>query len=181
VNDNNHISPEIIPSLRFISLHFTPLHSLFFISQHFWNFRHHTSKTLHFSTLIISFLKICDWQWKVRSASAVSWFRSLIVLNTQEYLFFVSWSKFMIVIIRAPIACSFKPVLYTFPCPFSGVCFEKCANASYLPALRQVFPDKSVRMICRFSRFLLHAVWRIYLTVSLWVPARSPVFKNRTH
>jgi hypothetical protein len=62
--------------LHFISLHSTPLYctslnftSSFFTSLHFWTFRHHHSKTLHSSSLVITFrtlfLKICDLQGKV--------------------------------------------------------------------------------------------------------------------
>jgi hypothetical protein len=75
-------------SLRFTSFHFTVLHyishPIFFISLHFWGFRHHPSKTLHFSLLVITFLilylKICD------CASVGSRFHSLTVLFTKEYL-----------------------------------------------------------------------------------------------
>jgi hypothetical protein len=46
---------------------------------HFWTFRHHSSKTLHFSSFIVTaltlFLKICDLQGKVASASAGGWFQ----------------------------------------------------------------------------------------------------------
>ena len=90
MNDNTHISREIITSLYFISLHFTTLLSPFFISLYFWTFRHHTSKTLHFSTLNITFLnlflRICDLQWKVASASADNFFHNLIFPYTQRYL-----------------------------------------------------------------------------------------------
>jgi hypothetical protein len=66
------------------------MHSLFFISLRFWTFRHHPSKTLHISSLIIAllniFLKTCDLQGKVASASAGSRFHSLIVLFTKKYV-----------------------------------------------------------------------------------------------
>jgi len=45
----------------------------------------------------------------------------------------------------------------------------------------QVFPSGIVRMICKISRLLLHTVWCVYLTFSERVPARSPIFKKRTH
>jgi hypothetical protein len=52
------------------SLHFTPL---IFTLMHFWTFRHHPSKTLHFSSLVITFLtlflKICDLLGKVAISS----------------------------------------------------------------------------------------------------------------
>ena len=68
-----------LPSLHFASHHFTTLHSPFFTSPNFWTFRHHSSKTLHFSLFIITtltlFLKICDLQRKVASASAGSLFQ----------------------------------------------------------------------------------------------------------
>jgi hypothetical protein len=71
-------------SHHFASIHITALHSPFFTSLHFWTFRHHPSKTLHFFYLIISFLtlfiKICDLQGKVASASAGSRFPLLFCL-----------------------------------------------------------------------------------------------------
>jgi len=36
--------------------------------------------------LLTLFLKICDWQVKVTSASAGSWFHRLTVLFTKDYL-----------------------------------------------------------------------------------------------
>ena len=76
-------------SLHFTSvypLHFTTLHSTFSTSLHFWKFRRHLSKTLYVSSLIITFLNtfliICDLEGQVASASAGSWFHSLIVLFT---------------------------------------------------------------------------------------------------
>ena len=61
---------------HFTSLLFTTLHSPFFTAHHFWTFRHHPSKTLNFSALLITFrtlfLKVCDLQEKVASASAGS-------------------------------------------------------------------------------------------------------------
>jgi hypothetical protein len=53
-------------------------------------FRHHSSRTLHFSSLVVTFLILSlrtrDLQRKVACASAGSWFHSLIVLFTKEYL-----------------------------------------------------------------------------------------------
>jgi hypothetical protein len=53
---------------HFTSFHFTTLHSAFFTSLHFWRFHYHASKTLHFSSLRITFLtlflKIYDLQGK---------------------------------------------------------------------------------------------------------------------
>jgi hypothetical protein len=72
--------------LHSASLHFTTLHSQFFTSLHFWMFRHHASKTLHFSSLIITllnpFLKICDLQRKAARASARGQSHISIVLCT---------------------------------------------------------------------------------------------------
>ena len=55
-------------SLNFTLLHFTTIHSQFFTSIFSWMFHHHASKTLHFSSLVITFptlfLKICDLQGK---------------------------------------------------------------------------------------------------------------------
>jgi len=73
-------------SLHFTSLHFTSHHitSLHFTPHFslpciFWTFRHHPSKTLHFPSFVITsltlFLKICDLQRKVASASAGIWFQ----------------------------------------------------------------------------------------------------------
>jgi len=46
--------------------------------------------TIHFSSLILTFLifflKICDLQRKVAITSAGSWFNSLIILLTEQYL-----------------------------------------------------------------------------------------------
>jgi len=58
--------------------------------------------------------------------------------------------NFTTVIIPAQEARSFYPVPYTFPYPFCGVCFEQGANSSYLPTLRQGFPDRIVRTVCKF-------------------------------
>jgi hypothetical protein len=65
-------------SLHFTSLHFTSLHFPFLTSLHFWTFRHHApTELLPFSLLTITystfFLKICDLQLPVASASADSW------------------------------------------------------------------------------------------------------------
>jgi len=53
-------------------------------------FRHHPSRTLHFSSLVVTslilFLRICDLQGKVACTSTGSWFYSLTVLFTKEYL-----------------------------------------------------------------------------------------------
>jgi hypothetical protein len=77
-------------SLHSASLHCTTLRSPFFTSLHFWTFRHHASKTLHFSSLIITlltlFLKRCDLQGlEAASASAGSRFHISIVLCTKAY------------------------------------------------------------------------------------------------
>jgi hypothetical protein len=100
MNDNTYILPKIITSLHFttqhftvihfISLHFGTLHSPFFTSPHFWTFRHHDSKILHFASLIITFpklvMKIFELQGKVASSSAGSPFNSVIVLFTEQNL-----------------------------------------------------------------------------------------------
>ena len=60
-----HFTSFYFVSLHFTSQHFTTLHPPFFTTLHFWTFRHHTSKTLHFSLIInfiTEFLKICDLQ-----------------------------------------------------------------------------------------------------------------------
>jgi hypothetical protein len=66
------------------------LHPQFSTSLHFRTFRHHASKDLHFPSLTITFLtlflKTCELQQEVASASAGTWFRRLIVLFTKEYL-----------------------------------------------------------------------------------------------
>lgn len=113
--------------------------------------------TIHFCSLIITFptffLKICDLQRKVAITSAGSWFHSLIVLLTEEYLpisVFCFLALILRLIIPAQVAWSFQPVPCTFPCPFCGVRFEQGANASYLPTLRQSFPDRIVSTVCKF-------------------------------
>jgi len=56
-------------SLHFTSSHFSTIHyPFFFTSLSFWTFRHHLSKTLHFSlmciiTVLTLFLKICVLQF----------------------------------------------------------------------------------------------------------------------
>jgi hypothetical protein len=76
--------------LHSASLHCTTLQSPFFTSLHFWKFRHHASKTLHFSSLIITlltlFLKICDLHGEAASVSAGGRFHSSTVLCTKAYL-----------------------------------------------------------------------------------------------
>ena len=106
-----HFTSLHITSLHFTSLHFTPLHftshhfttlyfislhSPFFTSVHLWKFRHHTSKNIHFSSLIITllslFTKICALQGKVASAlQAVGATVRLSYLHSSiyRYLFFV--------------------------------------------------------------------------------------------
>ena len=85
-----HFSFPHFTSLHITSLHFTTHHSPIFTFLHFWMFRHHVSKTLHFTSLIITFLtpslKICDVQGKVASASEGSRFHNLLVLFTKQYL-----------------------------------------------------------------------------------------------
>ena len=85
-----HFTSLHFTSLHAILHHFTTLHSPFFTSLHFWTFRHDASKTLHFSSLIVTsltvFLNICDCQGKVASAYVGSWFHSLVVLFKNEYI-----------------------------------------------------------------------------------------------
>jgi len=114
-----HVNSLRLPSLSLTSpsLHCTSLHFIphFFTSLCFWTFRHHASKTLHFSSLITTFLtlllKICNFQRKVASTSAGSWFHSLIILFTKEYLptpvLSFPGPAFMIVIVPAQVAWSF--------------------------------------------------------------------------
>ena len=82
------ISPHIT------TLHLTSLHCTFRrFSPHFYSF--------HFTPFIIAtltlFLKILASQGKVRNASAVRWFRFLMVLFTKEY-FTISVLCFLFVI-----------------------------------------------------------------------------------
>ena len=85
-----HFTSCPFPSLYIASLHFTTLHSPFFMSLQFWTFRNHSSKTLHLTSLTITFLtlflKIRDLQGTVRSFPAGSLFHSLTVLFTQQCL-----------------------------------------------------------------------------------------------
>ena len=69
----------------------------------------------------------------------------------------------------------------SFPCPFSPLCFEEGANASYLSTLRQCFPVRLTLMICKFSPFLLHQVKREYLLFPVQISTRSSIFKNGMH
>jgi len=63
------------------------LHSLFFTSLHFYTFYHQASNP--FTSLIVTFLtlflKISYIEGNVSSASAGSWFQSLMVLYIKEY------------------------------------------------------------------------------------------------
>jgi hypothetical protein len=99
-----HLTSLHFISHQFISPHFTTLYSPFFTSVHFPTFRQQRSKTLHFSSPIITpltlFLKICDLQQKVVSASAGSWFHSLIVLFTKHCLP-ISVLCFLVLILRS--------------------------------------------------------------------------------
>jgi len=85
-------------SLHFILLHYTSnyvtsLHFKFFTSLHFWKFRLHPPKTLHFSSLI----KIYDVEGKVTSASGANWFHSVTVLFTAVFADICSWITALIV------------------------------------------------------------------------------------
>ena len=106
-----HFTIQNFTSVPFPSLHFTTLHSPFFTPLNFLKFRHHVSKTLHFSSLIITvltlFLKTCDGQGKAASASAGSWFHSLIVLFTDVCTLFLGLN-FTIVIIPAQVTGPFN-------------------------------------------------------------------------
>ena len=103
--DNTHFSHTIVTALHFTalhftafhntsfhftSLHFTTLHAPFFTSLHLWKSGHRAPKTLHFSSVIVTFLtyflKICDLQGETASASAGSLFYVLTVLFTKQYL-----------------------------------------------------------------------------------------------
>jgi len=75
------------PDHHFTSLHFTTHLSPFFTSGTFVTA---FQQPLHISSLIITFLalflKICDLQWKVTSATAGSSFHISIVKFTKEFL-----------------------------------------------------------------------------------------------
>ena len=43
------------------------------------------------------------------------------------------------------------------------------------------FPVRSVRMICKFGRSLLHPVYRTYLSLPVRIPARGPILENRAY
>jgi len=80
-------------------------------------FRHHPSKTLHFSslpiTLLTLLLKIRGLHRKVTSASAGNWFHSLNVLFTQGFLP-ISVQCFLALILR-PWSSLLSMVLLTCP------------------------------------------------------------------
>jgi len=92
INDQTRIPPTIFTSLNFTSLHFTALHytSLPIFSFPFTFGRFVTTLPFTFPQLynyfLTLFLKICDLQRKVAGVSVSSWFHSLIVLLTEEYL-----------------------------------------------------------------------------------------------
>jgi len=83
---------------HFTSLHFITLHSPFFTFLQFWKFRHYASKTLHFSTLFITFINLF---LKIRALQGTSpaplqavgskiWM-SYLQISIYQYLFLVSW------------------------------------------------------------------------------------------
>ena len=87
INDNTHFSPKIINSL----------HSPFFMSLHFWTFRHHASKTFHLSSLTVTFLTLLKYViCRGKSLAPLQAVDSTVWLsywqrNIYRYLFFVSW------------------------------------------------------------------------------------------
>ena len=165
------------------SLHFTSLHSTsLYVTPHFhfplfW--------TLHFSSLIITylplFLKMCDLQARVASASAGSWLHRLIVLFTKGCLP-ISVLCFLSLILR-----SWSSLLrQQGPCnlSFAAVHAHSRVNALKRAQMRPIFlrcAMISQTESFKFSRFLLHAVKSVCLIFPVWIQARSPVLKNRGH
>jgi len=87
-----------VTSLQFTSLYFTTLHSPFFTSPHFWTLRHHSSKTLHFSShLITSVWKYVIYRGKpfvpLQAVGSTIWL-SYLHRSLDRYLFFVTWILF---------------------------------------------------------------------------------------
>ena len=82
-----HFTKFLCTSFHFTALQYSSLPNFHFPAL--LKFRRHTSKPLHFSIFIITFLTlyliICDLQWIVSSTSAGSWFHSLYVLFTKQY------------------------------------------------------------------------------------------------
>jgi hypothetical protein len=156
-----HFTSLHFASLHINSPHFTKLHSLYFMSLHFWMFHHHASKTLHLSSLIITFLtlflKMCDLKGKVASATAGSWFHSLVVLYTKEYLP-MSVSRFLVLILWScsSLLKQHGPSNLT-PVDFHAcslvLCSEQDTNASYHVMLRQGFLS---RIVCIMGRISIH-------------------------
>jgi hypothetical protein len=90
INDNTfhprsslHFTSLTLPSSHLTSYLFTTHHSPFFTSLHLWTFRHHSSPLI--ITVLTVFLKICNLQGTVVSASAASWFHRVTGLFTQQY------------------------------------------------------------------------------------------------
>jgi hypothetical protein len=68
-----------------------------------------------------------------------------------------------------------------FPYLFPSDSFQEGANASYHSTLCQNLSDRFVRMVPKFSRFLLHLVSRDILTFPVGIPKGSSRLKNRKH
>jgi len=47
------------------------------------------------------------------------------------------------------------PVAYSFLNPFPRIPFKMCTHSCYRPTLRQDFPSRVLRMVCKLSPFLL--------------------------
>jgi len=133
--------------------------------------------SLFVNTFLTLFLKLCGLKGKVTSTSAC-----FMVLLIKEH-FPISAVCVLLLIFRL-FPCLSSMLLVTcpdsFPCPFSGVCFEEGANARYLSTLRQGFLGRLILMIFKFSHFLLHQVKRDYLTFPVQISTCSSTFKNRT-
>ena len=94
----------------------SPLNFAFFTSFHFRRFITvfqipSLQLTITFLTL---FLKICDLQGRVTSASAGSWFQSFVVLFTKEY-FPLSVLCFLALIFRSWYSCSGSMFIFRSP------------------------------------------------------------------
>jgi hypothetical protein len=66
----------------------------------------------------------------------------------------IATPNFYIMIYPAQIVWPLQSVSYSLPRPFTRVRFEEGTYAPQLSTRRQIFPVRTVRMICKFGCFL---------------------------
>jgi len=171
------------------SLHFTTLHSPFFTSLHFLTFRHHhASKTLPFSSLSITLLaffqKMYDLQWQsltpLQAVGTTVWlshwqrsiYRSVLCFLT---LILRSWSS----LFKWYGPCNLSPV--TFHSLSPGYDLKGTQMWAIILRCAKVSQTESFVWFANLVVFFCTQFKSVYPTFPVRIPARSPIFKNRTH